>query len=246
MQITDPTLKRHIKNGKVAPSYLLVDRDILKLRAIAKWFAGEYLKITRPKTSAPRPAQGEELFTQFPTHADIFTLTNKEGANTIQVQETESFIEKVTYAAVGGRKLFIICDAATMTAAAQNKILKTIEDAGADTCFLLLCSGAETVLNTIKSRCVTVYPNPISLDSYDLRIANRELMKKLNLKFTSLTDLAMFENNKNAEQIFQSAGKLLFECATLDDALPLVPVLTQKENFPLAMFALNNYLSADY
>jgi len=66
-------------------------------------------------------------------------------------------MERAHLAPVGDSKLMIICDFATVTPQAQNKMLKTIEDAPAKTNFLLLATNIEPVLNTIKSRCVTTY-----------------------------------------------------------------------------------------
>ena len=195
MEIPNKTLQKHITNDRVAASYLLVDADIAKLRAIAVWFSRNY------------------------NPADVFWLTPNEGATTIQVAETLDFMQRAHLAAVGGKKLCIIADASFMTPAAQNKTLKTIEDTPPATTFMLLASNAETVLNTIKSRCITIYP-----DASD----------------KSLTQQKMYDNNPDAAKIFANAEKLL-ACKTLDEALPLVAVLNTKENLPLALVALNKF-----
>jgi len=187
------TLATHIKNGTVAHSYLLIDRDILKLREIAKWFASHY------------------------NPADVFHL---EDTPSIKVKETEEFIARAHLAAVGGKKLFIICDAATMTIAAQNKTLKTIEDTPADTTFLLLASSETPVLNTIKSRCVIIYPAPLN---------------------PSLTEKAMLDANPKSGQIFDAVLNLLTKCKSLDDALPHLPLLAKKENLPITLLAINHH-----
>jgi len=114
-------------------STLIINRDIEQLRALARERAREY------------------------NPADVFWLTPNEGANTIQVKETLDFMELAHLAPLGERKLMIICDASTMTLAAQNKTLKTIEDAPAGTNFLLLATSIEPVLNTVRSRCVTFF-----------------------------------------------------------------------------------------
>ena len=88
--------------------------------------------------------------------ADVFWLTHGDAAH-IQVKETLEFMQMAHLAPVGDKKLMIICDAAKLTIAAQNKILKTVEDAPAATTFLLLATNPEPVLNTVKSRCVHVY-----------------------------------------------------------------------------------------
>jgi len=192
MQIKDETLETHIKNNTVAPSYLLIDTDILKLREIARWFSSNY------------------------NPADIFHL---EDTPSIKVKETEEFIAKAHLAAIGGKKLFIICDSSTMTIAAQNKTLKTIEDAPADTTFLLLASSETPILNTIKSRCVIIYPDPVN---------------------PSLTQTALMGGNPNSKQIFDAVEKLLV-CKTLDDALPHLSLLTKKDNLQITLLAINHH-----
>jgi len=93
--------------------------------------------------------------------ADIFWLRPLEGEKSIGVKETILFMQQAYLAPVGNGKLMIICDISTMTPQAQNKILKTVEDTPANTTFLLLGSNADVILNTVKSRCQTIYlPTP--------------------------------------------------------------------------------------
>lgn len=86
--------------------------------------------------------------------ADVFYLSPKEGEKSIKVESTLEFLEKAQLAPIGKSKLFIINDASTMTVAAQNKMLKTLEE-NTSTNFLLIASNENTILPTIKSRCVT-------------------------------------------------------------------------------------------
>jgi hypothetical protein len=217
MQITDSLLQRHLSNGCVAPSYLLIDRDVLKLKKIAKWFALEYLGVRGVTT-------------------DEFWLVPAEGSSSIQVEPTKEFVRKTSLAAVSGRRLFVICDAATMTIAAQNKILKTIEDVGGDICFLILASSAEPVLNTIKSRCVTIYPDPLKPEQVFGEFPN--FPGEFN--DGTLTTAEMFCGNKDAALIYGNARKLLFNAKSLDLALPLLPIMLKPENYALTLIALNH------
>jgi hypothetical protein len=132
----ETVLQKHFENNCLAASYLVIDPDIKKLNEIAIWFSSHF------------------------NTADVFRLCEKEGTKSIHVAETLEFTERAQLSPIGDRKLFIICDIANMTVQAQNKMLKTIEDAPAKTIFFLLSTAAEPVLNTIKSRCITVYPAP--------------------------------------------------------------------------------------
>lgn len=214
--IKDALLQKHITNGKVAPSYLLIDKDLIKLREIATWFC-KALKLN---------------------NADCFWLTAEQDADSIQVKGTEAFIEKANLAAVGERKLLIICDTSTMTIGAQNKILKTLEDAIAENHFLLLASNSETVLNTIKSRCVIIYPEPLTPSQVI------EKYPDMPTEFCdgTLNGAAQFTGNINSSSIYRNVEQLLFKAQALDDALPLVPLLIAKDNFNLTLSAFNFYL----
>jgi DNA polymerase III delta prime subunit len=119
-------------NGFVNKSTLIVSQNLAELRAYAENVAKGF------------------------NPADVFWLTEGAAAH-IQVKETLEFLQMAHLAPLGDSKLMVICDASKLTIAAQNKILKIVEDAPAQTRFLLLATNPEPILNTVKSRCVHVY-----------------------------------------------------------------------------------------
>lgn len=60
-------------------------------------------------------------------------------------------------------KVFLIEDADRMNDAAQNALLKTLEEPHADTVFVLVSDHEEEVLETIRSRCRVVRLEPVPL-----------------------------------------------------------------------------------
>ena len=54
------------------------------------------------------------------------------------------------------RKVYIICEAETLNPAAQNALLKLLEEPPAFDAFLLVASGTAPLLETVRSRCVTL------------------------------------------------------------------------------------------
>lgn len=62
----------------------------------------------------------------------------------------------------GHHKVFVIEESDRMNEAAQNAILKTLEEPQPDTAFLLLSANEEEVLPTIHSRCRVVRLEPVS------------------------------------------------------------------------------------
>jgi DNA polymerase-3 subunit delta' len=62
------------------------------------------------------------------------------------------------------RKVFVIEEAHRMNPAAQNALLKTLEEPHADTVFVLISDQEEDLLETIRSRCLIVRLDPVSED----------------------------------------------------------------------------------
>ena len=54
------------------------------------------------------------------------------------------------------RKVYLICDADTMNGAAQNALLKLLEEPPAFVSVILIAASADALLETVRSRCVTL------------------------------------------------------------------------------------------
>ena len=61
----------------------------------------------------------------------------------------------------GHRKVFVIEEAERMNPAAQNALLKTLEEPQPDTVFILVSDREEDLLDTIRSRCRVVRMEPV-------------------------------------------------------------------------------------
>jgi DNA polymerase-3 subunit delta' len=64
----------------------------------------------------------------------------------------------------GARKVFVIEEAERMNPAAQNALLKTLEEPEPDTFFVLVADNEDELLETIRSRCRTIRLEPLSED----------------------------------------------------------------------------------
>ena len=73
-------------------------------------------------------------------------------------------------------KVYIVPDAEKMTPQAQNALLKTLEEPPAYVVIILITTNAESFLQTIRSRCITLQCKPL-VD----RAVKDHLMKKLHL-----------------------------------------------------------------
>ena len=61
-----------------------------------------------------------------------------------------------------GRKVYILENAQTMNASAQNAMLKLLEEGPPYAAFLLLTDNAATLLQTVRSRCETLALSPVT------------------------------------------------------------------------------------
>lgn len=57
------------------------------------------------------------------------------------------------------KKYFIVRHAETANESAQNKLLKTLEEAPETAVIILLCANENAMLPTVRSRCRTIYPS---------------------------------------------------------------------------------------
>lgn len=80
-----------------------------------------------------------------------------QGKASISVDAVREIQEKITTApAYGRKKVVIIANADKMTVQAQNALLKTLEEPPEYVVIILLCANKTMMLETVKSRVVTV------------------------------------------------------------------------------------------
>ena len=84
---------------------------------------------------------------------DHIPVTRQQGKAGIGTEDIESLQEKLKYKPYGSRYAVIIEDAQLMNAAAQNKLLKTLEEPVSPAVIMLLSEQKEALLPTVLSRC---------------------------------------------------------------------------------------------
>ena len=101
---------------------------------------------------------------------DAIVLTiNHEKPNSISVDEIRrDLIETIGLKPIGcEKKVYVIPDAQLMTVQAQNTLLKTLEEPPEYAQIILITNNAESLLETIRSRCITVYVNAEEQRGYE-------------------------------------------------------------------------------
>lgn len=94
------------------------------------------------------------------THPDWYRLEAEKGKSALGIDAVRSVTEKLYHhAQQGGAKVVWIPDAAQLTEAAANALLKTLEEPPKNTWFLLNGQPAQ-LLATLRSRCFTFHLAP--------------------------------------------------------------------------------------
>lgn len=107
-------------------------------------------------------------------HPDITTVSIPEGKQSIPVEAIRKIREQ---AAVlpneGAARVFLIEEAQTMNASAQNALLKILEEGPPYLAFLLLAEGVDTLLPTVQSRCEILNLEPVTGEEAEAYLRER-------------------------------------------------------------------------
>ena len=180
-------LQKCIKQNTVLHSYLFVGTEGIGKALIAKETAKKILCIGNKEDDCNCKSC---LMFENNNNPD-FTIINDEENDVIKIETIRTMTEKVyEKPIVSNKKVYIINNCDKMTVEAQNCLLKTLEEPPEFIVIILITSNANLLLNTIKSRCMTVKFN---------NIPNEELLKyclqKLNYSDVSENLLKTFDGS---------------------------------------------------
>ena len=153
------------------------------------------------------------------THPDYYGMMPEKGKSTLGVDAVREVTEKLyEHARLGGAKVVWIHDAAQLTDAAANALLKTLEEPPAKTWFFLACREPARLLATLRSRCRLHHLSPPA-EHYACAWLARETTASAD---ENLTALRLCGGAPGAAQQLLEAGNWSHRqalCAALDSAL---------------------------
>ena len=168
------------------------------------------------------------------THPDWYSLAAEKGKSSLGIDAVRGVTEKLYHhAQQGGAKVVWLPDAAQLTEAAANALLKTLEEPPANTWFFLSSREPQRLLATLRSRCFLWHLTPPDENS-----SLRWLQKELSVaQDDALTALRLSSGAPAAALALLAEAQwkqrqLL--CSTLaqalqQDVLSLLPVLNHEE-----------------
>lgn len=168
-------MQQTVRSGNVSHAYILYGETGAGKKMLAYTFAAALQceeKTGEPcmKCESCKKAAGKN-------HPDIITLThNKDGLITVD-EVREQLVNDISIKPYNSPwKIYLVPDAEMMNEQAQNAILKTIEEPPEYAVILLLTNNVESLLPTIRSRCVR-----LDLKLVDDRLIKNYLMERMHV-----------------------------------------------------------------
>lgn len=171
-QLTD-NLKNAIKHQKVSHAYMIQGEKLSGKKMIADIFA-RALQCESDGENKPCNQCRACKQTINRNNPDVIYVSHEKpntvGVNDIRTQINGDISIKPYSSA---RKIYIIDEAEKMNTAAQNALLKTLEEPPEYAVIILLTTNVEVMLQTILSRCVVLGTKPVSDETIQKYIIDR-------------------------------------------------------------------------
>ena len=151
-------LARSIRQDSLPPSLVFAGPDGIGKRLTALATAQALNCPNRPETTA---GPGIDACGVCPTcariargvHPDVLLVEPGETGS-IKIDSVRDIIDRAAYRPFEGRRRVVIIDEAdALVAAAQNALLKTLEEPPPSSVFMLITSRPDMLLPTVRSRC---------------------------------------------------------------------------------------------
>lgn len=203
-------LKKILENNSIGHAYMFVGTEGIGKSLIAKEFA----KTILCKNSNGTYCNECECCNIFENSPDFVYITSEEDV--IKVGEIRKLSENIILKPVkSDRRVFIIDNAEMMNEAAQNALLKILEEPPKYATIILIVANKEKILRTIKSRCTEIKFFPLTFaemqEYYKNQNVNEELYEYARGsigKLEKLKDSTYIENVMALENALTSSNLL--------------------------------------
>ena len=127
-------------------------------------------------------------------HPDIFYLESPDDNIKIDTVRNDIVNTAIYSPKIADKKIYVIYDAVNLEEVVQNALLKTLEEPPAYDIFFLVTSNANKLLETIRSRCITIKDNEdIDYKSVlELEYLEDAILNISNAKYMAVSDKMSF------------------------------------------------------
>ena len=232
-------LTKSIKQKNILHSYLFLGTESIGKLLIAKEFARKILCLENGEDTCNCKSC---ICFNSSNHPDFYVINEEDK---IKVDTIKNLAEKVIEKPIiSSKKVYIINNCEKMNKEAQNALLKTLEEPPEFIVIILISSNENAILNTIKSRCMTVKFKNIDnnlLKDYAINVLGYENISDNILKsfYGSIgkaikqkefrekyTDIDMLISNLDKKDIIDILleGKILYDKENIYDILDYITV----------------------
>jgi DNA polymerase III subunit delta' len=151
-------LSRSIAGGSLPPSLIFSGPDGVGKRLVAEAVAQALNCTARVASETPDEADGCGKCAvcrriSRGVHPDVLMVTPGDNGS-IKIEQIREVIDRTIYRPFEGRRRVTILDHAdALMSAAQNALLKTLEEPPSSSVFILVTSRPDALLPTVRSRC---------------------------------------------------------------------------------------------
>ena len=146
-------------------------------------------------------------------HSDVSVYP--ENGKTLKTEDSNKIVsESFVIPFESDYKIFILNNFEKATSAAQNKLLKALEETTKYTIFILNTSNINSVLSTIKSRCKKIYipeSESFELANTDVSTGNALNFDKQNNELKKLSVETLINLKKSSEVLLYSSYIIKYE-----------------------------------
>lgn len=221
-QIQRDNLKKIIQTQNIGHAYMFVGQDGIGKSMIAREFAKAIL-CEQPTDTYCNKCECCNIFENSP---DFIFVSDTDDV--IKVGEIRSLSENIILKPVkSNRRVFVINNAHKMNEAAQNALLKILEEPPSYATIILVLSNKEKILKTIQSRCLEIYFSKLSVEEMKQYYEGQDISESLfQYARGSIGKLEKIKNSNYIENVIELEKALSYQ-----DLLEMNRALTKiKEN----------------
>lgn len=159
-----------LNSDNITHSYMFIGTKGVGKKLFAKEFAKGILCNNKQKPCENCKSCIEFLNSNNPDYYEINLENNENSIKIDTIRQMQKKVQELPI--VSERKVYIIDDSEYMTREAQNCLLKTLEEPPSFVTIILIVSDEDSILNTIKSRCLKFYFSDLTNEELKKYIEN--------------------------------------------------------------------------
>jgi DNA polymerase III, delta subunit/DNA polymerase III, delta subunit, C terminal len=208
-----------LKSARLPHGMIWADAETIELAAFIKLLLCQAR--TPDKTQACNYCKGCLLTQSEAGHPDVQWLKPEGKLNLIKIDQVREVIDFLTKSAQqGGYKVVVFESAEGLNHAAQNALLKSLEEPGANSFLVLQTAYPHLLLPTIKSRCQLLTKAAGATTRPDIV---HDFIDALSLDFNPIGVAAKFKDT-TLEVLFNGWYEFLYETLRFQQGLAIGPI----------------------